>query len=987
MIKLRTKIEIMLVTAFLINLGIISVLSVNRTISDTQDDVETFIRNSNGNYWNVTGENIQLAIWDLNNTNGGKVLFPSGTYNITKSITPINNLNIIGNGMNSTHWVAGENLNSPILNIGFKLAGAGANDGFQNVLVEGIHFDGNNDSQNQDGVNRNYTWPIVICSDSKYVTIRDCWVNNSCDDGIAIYRRAANTIPPTYITIEDCIITDNERRTGDGYGFKAYTCGIYVAGMYNTIRDNYCENTYAAGIACEDYSANDHVSEYNLIEGNIITGYCTFGLYSEGLGTSNNNTFLNNRVYALEGDGTAYVDYYSTGVLAGGTDDVYRGNTVDGVVEFGMKLLGVRNTIDNNIFRNISGGGLQTQTGGGIKLISPADYNSIIDNTIENFTEYGVDLAASGSNSLIVNNRIYGGERGISASSRNNVTIDVNVIEGQTVNCIMTYSCHGMTITNNRCKGTAEGIQLTGSGSNYNTVTGNNLMGCVTPMEIAANTASCIKNNLGYDYDSLQDDYIWNSNGYYYSVTETGLQDAVDDLTTGGTVWLPECNISVVDIIELDNNTNLIGVGKASQLYLADGSDKNLLQIFEKSNILIENICFEGNNYSQTVYDIGLININDYSAGITEKCENITIRGCYLYNGSKSLIDCEEGTKNIVVEKCYIDGRQHEGYGGGIWFSGNYCIARNNFIKDTYGSGIVVEAQTNQPSSSYHIIDGNIMTGDMAGGVYMEGAAGQDYSKASNCTIINNIIYDINSTAYVVSESYWSIGMIVQENSIVSNNVIDNAQKYGILSKGDNNKFYGNTIKNTQMTGVRIDSNATIFSGNHILDNLGTYALLIEQNDVIVSGNEIINSSGYFIYAYDSVGAKSNLGITNNILKDGNSHGVWVKDYDYVVISDNIIDGVLAARAGIHFEDGSNTTITGNVIKDDAVPYDATDGIDLDVAVDCIVSGNSVSGFTDGIDEHGASDYNIIIGNNFRWNTNGVNVAVNNNNITLNQVP
>jgi len=64
-ISLRTKLEavfIMIICIILVSAG---ALSVTRTISDTHDDVETFIRNSNGNYWEATGENIQNAIDDV----------------------------------------------------------------------------------------------------------------------------------------------------------------------------------------------------------------------------------------------------------------------------------------------------------------------------------------------------------------------------------------------------------------------------------------------------------------------------------------------------------------------------------------------------------------------------------------------------------------------------------------------------------------------------------------------------------------------------------------------------------------------------------------------------------------------------------------------------------------------------------------------------------------------------------------------------------
>lgn len=62
---LRTKIEIFIVITFLILLTISTVISISRTITDTHDDIDLFIRNSKGNIWAATGDNIQDAIDDL----------------------------------------------------------------------------------------------------------------------------------------------------------------------------------------------------------------------------------------------------------------------------------------------------------------------------------------------------------------------------------------------------------------------------------------------------------------------------------------------------------------------------------------------------------------------------------------------------------------------------------------------------------------------------------------------------------------------------------------------------------------------------------------------------------------------------------------------------------------------------------------------------------------------------------------------------------
>ena len=68
--RLRTKIEVVGMIFFMITLLTVSVLSVNRTITDVGDSSYTLIRNSKGHYWDPTGANLQLAINDLGDDGG-----------------------------------------------------------------------------------------------------------------------------------------------------------------------------------------------------------------------------------------------------------------------------------------------------------------------------------------------------------------------------------------------------------------------------------------------------------------------------------------------------------------------------------------------------------------------------------------------------------------------------------------------------------------------------------------------------------------------------------------------------------------------------------------------------------------------------------------------------------------------------------------------------------------------------------------------------
>lgn len=85
-IRLRTKIEVTIALLMIIGLAAVTAVSVTRTITDSGDNFNTFIRNSKGHYWDCTGDNIQTAINDLG-TDGGSVVV-GGPVTLTTAIKP-----------------------------------------------------------------------------------------------------------------------------------------------------------------------------------------------------------------------------------------------------------------------------------------------------------------------------------------------------------------------------------------------------------------------------------------------------------------------------------------------------------------------------------------------------------------------------------------------------------------------------------------------------------------------------------------------------------------------------------------------------------------------------------------------------------------------------------------------------------------------------------------------------------------------------------
>jgi len=359
--------------------------------------------------------------------------------------------------------------------------------------------------------------------------------------------------------------------------------------------------------------------------------------------------------------------------------------------------------------------------------------------------------------------------------------------------------------------------------------------------------------------------FIWNSNGNYWEATGINIQVAIDDLgEIGGTVWLPFGKIIINNRINLVNNLSIIGHGRFTEIKLGNDANDDIFRIGSRKNILVNNISFNGNNFTQTIGWGGSPGTSN-AIKLSGKTENVTIRNCFFENTVCPAIYAGHNTSFITVDSCYFNGRQNEGWGGAILFSGSDSIARNNFIKDTYDCGIVLEGSPTPATRC--IIEGNKITGNIGHGIHME------YKRSNNCTIINNSIYNINSTAYIQTESHYSKGIILANNSICSKNVIRNIQYCGIAGYG-NCVITDNIVTNIDGKGIScgsnsVSSNVTLF--RNILSNtsIGIYidkngfAEIIEnkignvtgfcgiycKSDCLITNNEIFKTLGRGIYA------------------------------------------------------------------------------------------------------------------------------------------
>jgi len=349
------------ITLVLIGAGIYSGNSLTRTISDSQDTIEILIKNSDGNYWDVSGANLQLAIWDLNGT-GGTVWLPSGTISITTVINMISNVTLIGNGYPTLLYLA-NGADCDIIDITSK----------ENIHIEKIRFDGNNAS-NTDNPLIDIQSAGAGGAHTKNITIRDCYFFN-CGTSMVDVHYDDNT---WHITVEDCYFNGIERDTGQ------YPAGVWISGFNAIIRNNRFEDTFGSGVVFE-CATNEAAAGNALIDGNFVTGFTSVGIYTEGSNKAQNVTIVNNRITHL--NSTAYWSpwtSYSLGILACHNSTVAN-NYIHDVWQHGINAQGDYVTVQGNVIDGVGLDGAPNTLNGqkqGIKINGV--HCSVIGNIIKN---------------------------------------------------------------------------------------------------------------------------------------------------------------------------------------------------------------------------------------------------------------------------------------------------------------------------------------------------------------------------------------------------------------------------------------------------------------------------------------------------------------------------------------------------------------------------------------------------------------------------
>jgi len=469
----------------------------------------------------------------------------------------------------------------------------------------------------------------------------------------------------------------------------------------------------------------------------------------------------------------------------------------------------------------------------------------------------------------------------------------------------------------------------------------------------------------------ITDDRIHNSNGKNWTVSEANLQLAIDDLTTGGTVWLPKCSLTLNDPTHFNqpfyiNNSdiNIIGQGKNTLITY----DMDRIKI-TGNNVAITDIWFTGNisgtggdgaisvrtsgdveNYRferLRFFDMSHVWMADASGGMItiytaagKVARNITIRDVEIYNVSTFGIHLSGSGeyRDILIDHCIMDGCGINSYNKTQtqWVTG-FALEH-----DGYNITIINSKCSNIWESGFHfetnIITSNIVINNCF--AYKCGVKpGRSYGSGF---IINDNVTLTNSYAELCYEAGIQIcGSTTNKYryGIISGNTISNCPK-GISSEGQiidgvqivnniiksswHHGIYMSCIRNSTITNNRIyNDNDTVTSGIWLSVNKNNYRNIISDNWIRNGGTGIFihgdnnQINGGYIGSCSGYGIDVDAGCHNTsiigIQGDGNGDNIWVESGTY----DTLIDGCILTYYGseaIDNDAGAQTTMGDNLV-------------------------------------------------------------------------
>jgi len=400
--------------------------------------------------------------------------------------------------------------------------------------------------------------------------------------------------------------------------------------------------------------------------------------------------------------------------------------------------------------------------------------------------------------------------------------------------------------------------------------------------------------------------YIRNSNGNYYDPIGTNIQVAVDDLSNGGTVFLPACDLNL--------GTSSLNLSIGNITIQGMGINKTVLTSSYSFNA--------GHAIRCAQYGSGSITLKDFSLtfdgagtlvnGIRfDSIDNIVVDSVEIYGftdvgifvGGTSGPNTEIPSTNVWIMNCVI----HDNLGTGHLNSGielgqceNVIIRDNYFYDNTRGIYLNGEVKNCTIDSNRLINCGNSSNGYI-----------MSFSPSHNVSVTNNIIIDDG-------ECSKGIGFYNSCNAIITGNHVMNTTDDGIYLTSSKNIIISDNNINLTDRGIFMGGSDVICNNNLICVNSpSSKGIETNANNVVITGNSIygdVSDSQYGIYAHDGDGYSIRNNYIYGFIGSSNPTGIRVGVSDNDIINGNEIYN---CGVGIRLDGAHNLVkINDNTLKD-----------------------------------------------------------------------
>lgn len=389
--------------------------------------------------------------------------------------------------------------------------------------------------------------------------------------------------------------------------------------------------------------------------------------------------------------------------------------------------------------------------------------------------------------------------------------------------------------------------------------------------------------NLPYVFVASSGSKYPNSADYVCDGTDdqVEIQQAIDSLTNGGTVFLLDGTFNITSSIKVNNsNVNIVGTGYNTVL---DGSslpipDMNAIinvgDVSVTSNVTISNIRFNNHDTHIHVYPDGSkVTISDcyFNKASSGFVTNLVARGQYVYiykntflsQGGISTID-----SSVIKDNVYYNMMTHY-VGNNCFVSGDnyYAMAIINI-----GSGSIVSGVNGYNRAMVNISGSN---SEVSNSLLSSVTIASDSATVSGNKIASSIYTSGTTTNSNIIGNKCATIVLTGNYNVISNNVVSTPSNAVALSvTGTANVIVGNYVESpTTMDTIRIigGSNSNI-SSNSVSNNLGANF-----------------GSAIGIYSSGSYPSPNGIVIANNNIRRGYNGIVTDSNVDYVIIKNNTI--------------------------------------------------------------------------------------------------